>query len=124
MRYLGYADWQALAQTIALGYPSSSQPLFLVRDAFNRLTPSGEESTRFALCQLDAIDRQRADARARLKARKIGTIELNAGEIGALMQEYVFWRARLADSLGVAPNPYSELEYGVGLGGINGRVIG
>lgn len=121
---LGYPSWQSLAQSIQLGYPAASQPLFLVYNSFNRLTPQGEENVRKDLCQCEAVEAQMADARSRMKATKLGELALNPVETTQLRNELTFWTRRLADDLGVVPNPYSQMNYlGYG-GGVNGKVTG
>lgn len=124
LHFLGYPDWQSLASSIQLGYPASTQPLFLVRDSFQRLSPEGEQAVRRDLCQCEAIEAQLADARSRMRVTKIGEIEVNARESQALRGELTFWTRRLADDLGVFPNPYSQMDYlGMG-GGMNAKVQG
>jgi hypothetical protein len=121
--FLGYPNWERLAQSIQLGFPSGSQPFFLVQDAFNRISDEARESARRVLCQLEATECQIADSRSRLKATQIGAIHTNQDEGGALRVELHFWQKRLADVLGVAPNPYSQMSYqGMG-GGMNAKVL-
>lgn len=124
LHFLGYASWVSLAQSIQLGYPAASQPLFLVEDAFNRITPDGENSIRRDLCELESIERQMSEGRQRLATKKVGEVEFNQGELGALRSEYLYWQRRLADDFGVVPNPYAQATMlGLG-GGINARVSG
>lgn len=124
-RFLSYPDWVALAQSIQLGYPAASQPLFLVEDAFRRLTPDGEASTRADLCECESVERQMSEARQRFKATKIGEIELNPRETAMLRKELLWWVTRLADDLGVVSNPYSQMMFQqIGsMGGVSGRAI-
>ena len=125
-RYLSYPDWVSLAQSIQLGFPAASQPLFLVEDAFKRLTPEGEASSREDLCQCEATESQMKEARQRFKATKIGEIELNPRETAMLRKELLWWVTRLADDLGVVSNPYSQMLYsGISqMGGVSGRSVG
>ena len=124
LHHLGYPDWQSVASSIQLGYPASTQPLFLVRDSFQRLSTGGEYSVRRDLCELESIEKQLSDARSRFKATKLGELHLNEKETRMLRQEYVFWQRRLSDDLGVAPNPYAQASvFGLG-GGINAKVTG
>lgn len=122
--HLGYPDWTGLSASIQLGFPAGSQPLFLVEQAFNRLTPGGEESTRCDLCNCEEIESQLADARSRFKATQLGELKLNAMEPAALRGELVYWRQKLADDLGVVQNPYSQSAYEGMPGGINSKVMG
>lgn len=108
LRYLGYANWTSLASSFQLGYPSPSQPEFLVRDAFNRITDEGLELVRKDLCELDAIEVQMNTARSRIKASKIGELETNRDETIQLRQELSYWTNRLADDLGAPINPFSN----------------
>lgn len=48
---------------------------------------------------------------------------LNAGELGDLRELIGYWTKRLADGLGVVPNPYSQMEFAGG-GGVNAKVQG
>lgn len=124
--FLSYPDFVALAQSFQLGYPAASQPLFLVEDAFQRLTPQGEITTRRALCECESIENQISDARSRMKATRLGELEVNPRETAMLRKELMYWTTRLADSLGVVSNPYSQMLYqGVmGMGGVSGRSVG
>ena len=121
--FLSYPDWVSLAQSIQLGYPAASQPLFLVEDAFKRLTPHGEYGVRRALEECECIERQLSEARQRFKARKLGELETNPDEPRLLRRELLYWVTRLADSLGVVSNPYSQMMFqAIGqMGGVNGR---
>jgi hypothetical protein len=124
--FLSYPSWVALAQSIQLGYPAASQPLFLVEDAFKRLTPQGEYTVRRALCECLAIEAQMSEARRRFKATKVGEVELNPHESRMLRKELLYWVTRLADGLGVVSNPYSQMMYqGIsGMGSVGGRSVG
>lgn len=124
LRFLGYPDWQSLAQSVQLGYPAASQPLFLVRDSFKRMTHPAEQAIRAALCELRDIDCQLRDARKRLRASKVGEVVMNPDELPTLRGEWVYWQRRLADLLGVVPNPFSQLEWAGAGGGINSKVEG
>lgn len=124
--FLSYPDWVSLAQSFQLGYPAASQPLFLVDDAFKRLTPQGEFATRRALCECESIENQLSDARSRFKVIKLGELEVNPRETAMLRKELLYWTTRLADSLGVVSNPYSQMMYQgiMSMGGPSGRSIG
>ena len=123
LRFLGYPDWETLAQSIQLGFPAASQPLFLVRDSFQRMAPTARIQIRRDLAELRDIECQMSDARSRFRASSLNGLKVNPREIHALRSEFTFWRRRLADDLGVVPNPYSQIEY-AGMGGINAKVRG
>ncbi len=124
LHHLGYPSWELLAQSMQLGFPAASQPLFLVYQAFLMISPGGIENALRDLCQCEAIEEQLGTARERMKATSIGSITLNAKEAQSLRVELQFWTKRLADDLGVNVNPYSQMAWqGMG-GGIGGRTIG
>lgn len=126
LRLLGYPNWSALAQSIQLGYPAASQPAFLVFDSFDRIRPEARARVRTDLCRALACEDQMAGSRTRLKTTKVGEVTMNPAEFQMLIEQLKFWTLRVADGLGVVPNPYSQMDYqGVlGAGGINARVIG
>jgi hypothetical protein len=123
--FLGFPSFVSLSQSIQLGYPAASQPLFLLEDAFHRLFPGGEEAVRRDLCECEAIEKQLGDARSRFKASKLDKLEVNHDEPDMLRRELTYWSLRLASDLGVAANPYSAFEYHQGAGGsVNSRTVG
>lgn len=124
--FLSYPDWVSLAQSIQLGFPAASQPLFLVEDAFKRLTLGGESSVRIDLCECEDIEKQMRGARRRLKATRLGNLELNPREHAMLRRELLYWTTRLADDLGVVTDPYSQMMYqGIAdMGGVGASVSG
>lgn len=124
LHFLGYPSWQSLAQSIALGYPAATQPLFLVYDAFLRVDNGGANNARKDLCQCEAIEAQLGDARGRMKVTGVGNIAMNRAETSQLREELQFWTKRLADDLGVCANPYSQMSYQGMSSGINARVRG
>lgn len=124
--FLSYPDWVALAQSIQLGVPQGSQPLFLVEGAFIRISPEARESARKCLAECECIERQLSDSRSRFKVLQVAEVKLNPAEPSLLRRELLFWTTRLADVLGVVPDPYSQMLYkGINdMGGINARVVG
>jgi hypothetical protein len=122
--FLSYPDWVSLAASIQLGFPAGAQPLYLVEDAFQRLTPGGEVSVRRDLCECESIEGQMGEARGRFKATQLGTLKVNMSEVRMLREELSYWGLRLASDLGVVSNPYAAFEYNAALGGgINARVL-
>lgn len=121
--FLSFPDWVSLAASIQLGFPAGSQPLFLVEDAFQRLTTDGEESVRRDLCECEDIENQMRTARSRMKTTQLGNLKINAQETRMLRSELTYWSLRLSSDLGVVSNPYAAFEYEGALGGsINARV--
>lgn len=125
LHFLSYPKFSSLSQSIQLGYPAASQPLFLVEDSFRRLTAEGENTVRKDLCECESIERQLSEARGRFKATQLGDLKLNSSEPDLLRRELRFWCDRLASDLGVWENPYSAFENnGESTGGVNAKVIG
>lgn len=120
--FLEYPDWVALSYSIQLGFPASSQPMYLVEGAFNRITDTAVETVRKDLCECEGIERQLSAARGRLKAVELGNLKLNPNELPQLRQELVWWALQLANDLGVGPNPFSAMQILGGGGGRNARV--
>jgi hypothetical protein len=124
LHFLGYPDWQSVAQSIQLGYPAASEPLFLVYDSFFRMNPATIPTVLQDLCECEAVEAQLSDARSRMKAMQLGDLKTNPQETRQLRQELTYWTRRLADDLGVNPNPYSQMNYyGYG-GGVNAKIVG
>src|SRR5262245_35605300 len=109
--FLSYPSFSSLSQSIQLGYPAASQPLFLLEDAFKRITPDWQTTDRQDLCECESIERQLSASRTRFKASQVGTVKVNGDEPDQLRRELKFWSARLASDMGVNPNPYSQFEY-------------
>lgn len=125
LHYLSYPSWESLSSSIHLGFPAGSQPLFLVEQAFNRLTDGGEGNVRRDLCECEATECQISNARSRMKALQLGDLKVNLDEVNMLRGELTYWVLRLASDLGVVTNPYSQFEFlGGGSGGRNARVMG
>jgi hypothetical protein len=122
--FLAYPDVSMLAASIQLGYPSASQPAFLVDDSFQRLTEEGEATVLRDLCECEAIEKQISQARERFKATQLGSLKTNPEEVSMLRTELKQWTDRLASDLSVYPNPYAQ-SAGIGsAGGVNSKVIG
>lgn len=123
--FLSYPDWVALAQSIVLGFPAASEPLFLLEDAFRRLTAGGEQSVLGDLSECECIEQQLRGARERFKARRVGNVELNPDEPDMLRRELAYWTIRLADDLGVIPDPYSQALHAglMNAGSVNSVVV-
>ncbi len=124
LHFLGYPMWKNLAQSIQLGYPAASEPLFLVYDAFIRMNPATIPTVLEDLCQCELVERQLSGARERMKASQLGNLKLNPRESLMLRNELTFWTRRLADDLGVVQNPDSQINYRGYGGGLNATVTG
>jgi len=124
MRFLGYPDWSSMAQSMQLGFPAASQPMFLAYDSLSRITVSSRAVVRNHVQELKCIEGQLSTARGRMKATRLGEVTMNAQESRQLREEYTFWQRKLADLLGVVVNKHSALSVEGMPGGINGRVLG
>jgi hypothetical protein len=122
LRFLGYPDWISVSSSIQLGYPAASQPMFLLVDAFNRISPSARAQVRSDLTELRCIEGQISDARTRMRAIKLEGLEFNQNEAQQLRQELQYWTMRLEDDFGVKRNPFSTFAMGGVPGGINAKV--
>lgn len=120
LRFLGYANWADLASSFQLGFPAPSQPEYLVRDAFVRLTDEGSDLVRRDLRELKCIENQMSESRSRLKAEKIGNLKLNSTELKDLQEHMTYWVKRLASDLGVYENP---LGHNPLMSGRNARIV-
>lgn len=120
-RYLGYADWQSMASSVGLGYPSATQPAFQMIDAQYRITPTARAMVRRDLDELRCIEQQLSQARQRFAATELEGMKINPNEAAQLRSEKEHWTRQLADDLGCPINPYRSATGG---GGVNARVGG
>jgi hypothetical protein len=119
LRYLGYADWQDLAQSFQLGLPADSQPEFLVREGFDRISPEARALVRRDVCELRDIELQRSQARRRAVATKVGDLMVDTREeIKILNAERTYWTNKLANDMG---NVYYNLWAADRVGGYSQR---
>jgi len=114
--HLGYTGVEP-ASAILLGYPSTSQPQFLLESSMSRLLPETVPLVLRDLQILDCIEGQMVDSFRRLKAQQLGDLKLRNSneeptEHDLLERTYAYWRDRLADDLGVVPNPYGRRPHG------------
>lgn len=110
--HLGYLQTEPVS-SIQLGVPSASQALFLVEKQMDRLVPAAVPMILRYLSILDSIELQMVDGLKRLKAVRLGELQLRNSnedqtEQDLLEREYVRWAKRLADDLGAPLNPFSE----------------
>jgi hypothetical protein len=116
-----YVNWSSVASSYQLGFPAPSQPEYLVRDAFGRITDDGLELVRRDLFRCECTEEQLFDAQRRLKASKVGDITLNAEEIPKLERALKRWQNKLARDLGAYINPWADIN--APSSGINARVV-
>jgi len=122
-RFLGYANWRRLAQSIQLGVPSASQPFWLVLDAVIKISPESRARIRRDLKRALDVECQIEDSNSRVRTASVGDIKMNRHELDDLLRRLEYWTIRIADGLGVEINRHSiQGAYGFG-GGINSRVV-
>ena len=109
---LGYMSVSPAA-SIHFGSPRPTVATFLVESAIDNLLDVAIPRVRELLGRVETVERDLFDARRRLKAARVGEIDLRGivpgeTETDALEREQLRWSMRLADTLGVPINMYSE----------------
>lgn len=109
--HLGYLQTEP-SSSIALGFPAASEAGFLVERAMSNVLREAVQIIQRSVAELDDIENQMSEARKRLKAISIGNLRLRGSnnektEIDLLQREYDRWQKKLADDLGVTPNPFA-----------------
>lgn len=113
--HLGFLNVTEVA-TFFLGIPAASQQLFLIESAMNLVLPAAEFEVRRHLRILDRLEEQDVEDSELLAVLEVGEIKINPNELSVLFkQQYLKWRASLANIFGVKPNPYDERFVGLGL---------
>jgi hypothetical protein len=121
--HLGYPSVSPV-QSIGLGFPAYSQPLWLVEKGMDLLLDEAVPLVRNRVQILDDIERQIDEARTRMRAERVGDITMRADETSALRSEYMHQARQLADILGAPINMNaSRFAAGFGLAPVNSRVI-
>lgn len=102
---------------ISLGLPSASHPLFSLQYAMENILPEAEPDVRHILNELECTEQQLSQARSRLSAAVVDKIKFHGPmELAALEDAMEYWVNRLADFLGVIPNPTATM-------GQRGRIV-
>lgn len=109
--HLGYLNVQE-AQTFVLGNPAAVETQFIIEGAMDRVLSAAEPEARRHLAILDGIECQMVADHELLAVNKIGEIEVRREEQEQLRKEYRYWRAGLANILGIYPNPFDR-RYGM-----------
>lgn len=121
--HLGYLAVQA-SQTFVLGVPAGVQTQFMVEGAFNRVLPSAEAGFRRLLDKLDRVEERIEESTEDVEVESVGNIKINDKALQRLLARYQYWRAAVANMLGVIPNPYDQRFGSLLAGGINVPVVG
>jgi len=107
--HLGYPNVQAFA-TFALGTPASSEALFAIEGAFDKVIPEALPNIRQLIARCDEAEQERYDNLGNLIVSKVCDIELRPDAMSALQLEYDRRRNALANELGVYCNPYDKRD--------------
>jgi hypothetical protein len=119
--YLGVAQ----ASTFVLGIPAGVQTQFMVEAAWDRLLPTNYAAFRQLLDRLDGIEQQIEDDTENVAVDQLGDITLRKDEFPQLVRRYLWWQRKLANMLGIVPNPFDQrFNSWNGGGGVNVRVSG
>lgn len=102
-----------------LGTPAAVETSFLIEPAMDKVLVEAVPLFRQILATLDAIEAQKVEDLEVLVAGRVGSIELRSDEQAALDGQYRRWQGKLANLLGVPPNPFDKS----GGGGINVPVM-
>lgn len=126
--HLGYPNVEPVS-SISLGFPSASQPQFLVEIAMDRIIPEGVGLIQKYLAILDALESQMVESFARDKVQQIDGVKLRNSneeptEHQLLEVKYRYWAGVLASDLGSPINPFSTRFYQLAGGSINIPVAG
>lgn len=105
--HLGYLNVQEAA-TYLLGVPAGVQTQFTIELAMNKVLESALPRLRQIIGVLDKIEAQKVDDLELLAVEQVDTIKLRINEQLQLDQEYIKWRAALANLLGTYPNPNDQ----------------
>lgn len=110
--HLGYLN-VGYAQTFVLGNPQAVETQFIIEGAMDLVLDAALPEARRQLGILDRIECQMVGDHELLAVNKIGEIEVRKEEQDQLRKEYRYWRAALANILGIYPNPFDR-RYGMG----------
>ena len=116
--HMGYGAFTS-ASTFFLGTPAAVETSFIIEPAMDRILPEAEPYVRELIVRLDAVLNQIAETNENVQVTSLGEIDLNDKHDSKMWDRYLFWQGKLADALGVPPNPYTKTQGTIGGGGIN-----
>lgn len=111
--HLGYMQ-QTVSSFAAFGVLATTENQFIAINALQHVPLSRAMLVRDLLSKLDDIGSKLFEAVDFLVAKELGEMTLRDDHPDLLEREYTRWAKRLADSLGVTTNPYSERFGGAG----------
>jgi hypothetical protein len=105
--HLGYIGVGSV-WTFSLGVPAALQTQFMVEGAFGKILPQHEAKFVQLLDRMDKIEQQIEDDTENVAADAIDEIKLRSDEFEQLLIRYKYWQAKLANLLGIVPNPFDQ----------------
>jgi hypothetical protein len=115
---MGYPEVASIA-TFSLGVPMAIEPSFMLESGMDKLLPEAEDITRQKLAVLDTIEAQMVGDLELLAVERVEEITIRKDEHHALLEQYRYWQASLANDFRVIVNPY---DFRGAMGGVNVRV--
>lgn len=101
--HLGY-PLQTTGVSIGFGIPISTQGMFLVESAVNKLDPDSEDMCRGYIQKLDETELMMFDGQINLAADQLEDLYLRKDYHPRLWDMYQHWQSRLAQVLGCSIN--------------------
>jgi hypothetical protein len=120
--HLGYHSIDPV-YSIALGTPASTQPMFLVEGAMDRVPAAAAQRIRDIVCQLEVIECRLKEVPGTLEVSEVGNIRMRDDLGDRLEAEYLRWALRLSEALAAPINPYAQ-RFNGGKASLNVRVHG
>lgn len=105
--HLGYLN-VGYASTFSLGVPQAVETQFMIENAFDQVLPEAEGEVRRLVAILDEIEAQMVCDHELLAVEKIGELTTRSDEQEKLEKRYLRWRSKLANLLGIIPNPFDQ----------------
>jgi hypothetical protein len=109
--HLGYMS-QNIASFLAFGVLAMTETMFIAVNAMQFVPLSRAMIVRDLLSKCEQIEATLFDSVNYLVAVKIESLEIRDKHPDLVEAEHTRWAKRLADSLGVTVNPYSERFFG------------
>jgi hypothetical protein len=120
--HMGYVEVQQTA-TFFLGVPAGLQSQFPIELAWSKILPSSEGRFIEYLDNLDDLERQIVQNSENVEVEQVDEIKINPKAFSEVIKRYQYWQGKLANMLGVIPNPYDMRPYlGAGWSGNGGSI--
>jgi hypothetical protein len=117
--HLGYVEVSEVA-TFSLGIPAALQTQFMIEQAMNLLTNSGEARVRRCLRILNRIEELELESLEDVEVEQIGEITINKDFYRTRRRQYRLWQGALGNCFGVPVMPFDQRNGA--MAGINVRV--